>query len=685
MTKLHKLFTILISLFAIFSVTFLLLRQPSVTAAGENLVSNPSLELDTDKNGLPDGWIKDKWGNNNATFTYPVSGNEGQKAAQVKITSYRSGDAKWQFQAVPVIPGEKYTFQNSYKATVPTYIIAEYVKNDDTYYYEQLKVVPASSTWKTNQFTFTPPANVVSLSMLHVLSKTGSLTVDNYSLTQLVTPSATPSPTVQPSATPTVTQQPTSTPNPTTTPTAVPTAIPTATPTPSPTQQPTATPTPTVTQQPTATPTPTVTVQPTATPTPTSLPVATATPTPTPTEAVPTPTATPTGTVPTPTPTPDSGTPTPTPTQAPSDNSFDQGFVSLTFDDGWLSHYEEAKPILDSANIKGTFYIVTKLNHEANPENRGLEIDADSNQIPDQWATGNWGTNSATFSYPVAGVNSSQAAQVEMTSYSDGDAKWYFDDVPVLADQIYTYRDQYQSNVTTRVVVRIKLSDDSYMYDDVGTAPAAADWANFNGSFYVPVNAKSVSVFHLIDSVGWLKIDNISLGIHTYMTQTQILSLQSAGHEIGNHTQTHASLTSVGLTEAQQQIVGASQDLLTDGISVVRSLAYPYGDHNTEVKQIAQNAGLTSARTVIEGFNLKNADKFALLTKSVNGDTTLDQVKSWVDEAKANSSWLILTFHQVDTSGSAYGTTPGMLANIVDYIQAQGLPVRTVSEGIALF
>jgi len=36
------------------------------------------------------------------------------------------------------------------------------------------------------------------------------------------------------------------------------------------------------------------------------------------------------------------------------------GIVSLTFDDGWLSQYDYARPILDRYDIKGTFYIITE-------------------------------------------------------------------------------------------------------------------------------------------------------------------------------------------------------------------------------------------------------------------------------------------------------------------------------------
>lgn len=46
-------------------------------------------------------------------------------------------------------------------------------------------------------------------------------------------------------------------------------------------------------------------------------------------------------------------------TLASDENDFSQGAISLTFDDGTTSHLENALPILDAANIKGSFYIIT--------------------------------------------------------------------------------------------------------------------------------------------------------------------------------------------------------------------------------------------------------------------------------------------------------------------------------------
>ena len=86
---------------------------------------------------------------------------------------------------------------------------------------------------------------------------------------------------------------------------------------------------------------------------------------------------------------------------------FDQGFVSLTFDDGLLNQYQNAMPILDAAGLKGSFYIITHLSGMA-IANQNFEVaDPVTPSLPQGWSK----SGSAVFTYPVAG-QSGKAAEV---------------------------------------------------------------------------------------------------------------------------------------------------------------------------------------------------------------------------------------------------------------------------------
>ena len=78
-----------------------------------------------------------------------------------------------------------------------------------------------------------------------------------------------------------------------------------------------------------------------------------------------------------------------------------------------------------------------------------------------------------------------------MTSYSSGDAKWVFRDVPVTPNTLYTFSDAYRSNVTTQLVAQYTATNGSVSYAWIADVPAAASWATTNYQLSTPANAES--------------------------------------------------------------------------------------------------------------------------------------------------------------------------------------------------
>jgi peptidoglycan/xylan/chitin deacetylase (PgdA/CDA1 family) len=164
-----------------------------------NLIANPSLE--TLNGSLPTGWQSNNWGENQVAFS-TVSGLDGSRATRVDVQSLSSGDAKWLFGDVPVAPGTQYTFRNLYQATVETENVIRYRKTDGSYDYAWAGSVPASNATATNQFTFTAPAGVTSATVFHLIERVGSLTTDAYELfgpetTPVLDPTPDPTPTLE--------------------------------------------------------------------------------------------------------------------------------------------------------------------------------------------------------------------------------------------------------------------------------------------------------------------------------------------------------------------------------------------------------------------------------------------------------------------------------------------------------
>ncbi len=357
-----------------------------------------------------------------------------------------------------------------------------------------------------------------------------------------------------------------------------------------------------------------------------------------------------------------------------------------------------------------------------------------SNGNPVSWNPDRWSNNTGSFNYPVAGVNGSKAAQVTITNYTSGDAKWYFNPV-TLPPGNYKYTDQYISNTTSILTAQFQNKDGTFTYTDIGTLAPASTFTQASANFTVSSNVQSVTIFHLIQSVGSLTIDNASMtqtsgfsgifntgavtlsfddgllsqyqnalpklksaglkgtfyiisqqladnGFSGYDSKAQVAEIANAGNEIGAHTRTHPDLPT--LTQAQQQaeIVGSLQDLQAMNVGPITTFAYPYGDYNDTTLQIVKNAGFAAARSTITGYVTPTVDKYQLPRQSVESSVTVTQAKQWIDTAVANKQWLILVFHSIDSSGVQYSTTPDTFNQIVDYIVQKKVPVVTVSQGV---
>ena len=357
---------------------------------------------------------------------------------------------------------------------------------------------------------------------------------------------------------------------------------------------------------------------------------------------------------------------------------------------------------------------------------------------PLAWNRGGYGTNSRTYTYPATGANGSKAAKVSISSYTSGDAKWYFNPIQVQPGT-YTYSDDFTANIPSTLTVQYQAPDGTYSYLDIGKAPASsASFSHLTFDFTVPAGVSNITVFHLIEGVGTLNIDNVSVvqksvitpqiggifstgavtlrfddgwasnydtvlpklksdglkgtffivsqqlgdnGFSGFLTKPQIQALYSAGNEIGAHTRTHPDLTLLSTTSAQNEILGSRNDLLAMNVGPITSFSYPYGNYNSDIMSLVEQDGFSDAAATIDGEVTPLSDRYQLERLSVESNVTFAQAKQWIDNALAKKEWLILTFHQVDTSGEQYSTTPAIFGQIADYLKQVNAPIVTIAEG----
>src|SRR5262245_26910697 len=94
---------------------------------------------------------------------------------------------------------------------------------------------------------------------------------------------------------------------------------------------------------------------------------------------------------------------------------------------------------------------------------------------PDGWLQGKWGTNNAAFTWATTGHTGTRSLKAQMTSYTNGDAKWYFTPVNVAAGTTYNYSEWYHATVPTDIVVQFD-NGSNYSYLDLGSKAAVTPW-----------------------------------------------------------------------------------------------------------------------------------------------------------------------------------------------------------------
>jgi peptidoglycan/xylan/chitin deacetylase (PgdA/CDA1 family) len=222
---------------------------------------------------------------------------------------------------------------------------------------------------------------------------------------------------------------------------------------------------------------------------------------------------------------------------------------------------------------------------------------------PEHWSMGGFGTNTRNHEY-VTLPSGGKAVKVEITAYPAGDpmagdAKWFFESVPVEGGALYSFSVSYSSTTESYLYAAFINSDGIPYHERIAAIPSSGGaWMTGAQQFTVPAQAQFAAVYHVIESVGVLTTDDYSMtkiaeasenqfskgvvsitfddgwvsqynnaapklaaaNMHAsfyavsdtfannnpdYMSVAQLLELQTAGHEVSAHTVHHCKLTEV--------------------------------------------------------------------------------------------------------------------------------------------
>ncbi len=160
-------------------------------------------------------------------------------------------------------------------------------------------------------------------------------------------------------------------------------------------------------------------------------------------------------------------------------------------------------------NVAPSYAAVTNL--IANPS---VETPTAANaNLPASWTTDTWANGTAKFAYLTTGLNGNRSVKVTLSGANSGDAKWVPNPVAAKPNTDYTYTDMYRANVATHVVYEAIDAKGNATYDDVAITVSASATVTktFTGKIHTPADTVKLTVLHLLETNGWLQIDNVSL------------------------------------------------------------------------------------------------------------------------------------------------------------------------------
>jgi peptidoglycan/xylan/chitin deacetylase (PgdA/CDA1 family)/uncharacterized protein YjdB len=195
----------------------------------------------------------------------------------------------------------------------------------------------------------------------------------------------------------------------------------------------------------------------------------------------------------------------------------------------------------------------------------------------------------------------------------------------------------------------------------------------------------------------------VGVGNDGFLTWDEVRTMAANGHEIGAHTRTHQSLSTLCqipdcavADSLTNEINGSKADLIAQGLNPL-TFAYPYGDYgypNSAIGLAVQNAGFFGARDSDSGYNGKSSGHgkimpYYLWSEAGETDlnTTLANLTGYIDYAVANKLWLILLFHRVDDNSPddvSISISSTILQGMVDHIVQNKVNVVTNSEGLVI-
>jgi peptidoglycan/xylan/chitin deacetylase (PgdA/CDA1 family) len=159
-------------------------RLPPAPATAPNLIPNASLA--GDQPAAPDSWSP--YASGVSTVESGRGGDRNGSFLWNRVTNYQSGEAKWQYEPVPVTTDQYFEFSASYQSEREVDVVAEFELAGGGRVFQNLVSVPPAGEWTTIREAFQVPVGAKTAMVSVVSHANGTTGVRDYSLIDVTKP-----------------------------------------------------------------------------------------------------------------------------------------------------------------------------------------------------------------------------------------------------------------------------------------------------------------------------------------------------------------------------------------------------------------------------------------------------------------------------------------------------------------
>jgi peptidoglycan/xylan/chitin deacetylase (PgdA/CDA1 family) len=172
----------------------------------------------------------------------------------------------------------------------------------------------------------------------------------------------------------------------------------------------------------------------------------------------------------------------------------------------------------------------------------------------------------------------------------------------------------------------------------------------------------------------------------SYMSISELRTLQNNGNEIGSHGKSHVNFASLSDQQIRDECIISKQVLESNGFAT-SSFAYPYGSGNMYTDSVVSGY-YRSARNAYTAPYIMAFPSTQFSLSGFPGETgdsnALGSLKNMVDQVYASNGWAIIFFHQLSPTNTNAPFSIGVqdFSAFLDYITAKGVATLTVKAAL---